>query len=523
MSTDLNRRQLIGAGLAGGLALTATATLPSLADERSDDDLFTLGVASGDPLPDSVVLWTRLCRSPLAPDGLGGMGGRRYPVRWEVAEDDAFRRVVRRGSTVADPAWAHSVHVEVDGLRPGRDYWFRFRAERQLSRVGHTRTAPAYDADPASLAFAFTSCQNYPAGYFTALRRAAEDDLDVVLHLGDYIYEGAGAGTLGRAHAPASETFGLADYRIRHSQYKTDPDLQALHATHAMISVPDDHEVENNWAGDISQVDDEPDQDPAVFRQRRAAAFRAMYENMPFRRAQLPDGPDMQLYRRVRYGRLLDFSMIDTRQYRADQLEECAGDCEARNDPSRTMLGEAQERWLVDGLAHPDAARWKVVGNQGISFEADRTPGPGVSYSQDNWGGYAGARQSLYDQVHQAGVENLVVVTGDAHRNASADLKLDFADQASPTIGTEFLGTSVSSGGDGTDQAQLDRTWLAENPHIKFANNQRGYQRVRVDRNTLEVDYRVLEYVTRPGSPISTRETMVVESGRPGIAAGGRA
>ncbi|MVA75888.1 alkaline phosphatase [Auraticoccus sp. F435] len=522
MSTNLNRRQLIGAGLAGGLALTSTATLPSLADESSETDLFTLGVASGDPLPDSVVLWTRLCRSPLAPDGLGGMAARRYPVRWEVAEDDAFRRVVRRGSTVAAPSWAHSVHVEVDGLRPGRDYWFRFRAGRQLSPVGHTRTAPGYDADPAALAFAFTSCQNYPAGYFTALRHMAQDDLDVVLHLGDYIYEGGGGGALGRAHAPASETFGLADYRVRHSQYKTDPDLQALHAAHAMISVPDDHEVENNWAGDISQVDTEPDQDPAVFRQRRAAAFKAMYENMPYRRAQLPDGPDMRLYRRVRYGRLLDFSMIDTRQYRDDQLEDCVGDCEARRDPGRTMLGEAQERWLVDGLADPGAARWKVVGNQGISFEADRVAGPGVAYSQDNWGGYAGARQSLYDQVHEAGVENLVVVTGDAHRNASAELKLDFADQSSPTIGTEFLGTSVSSGGDGGDQSALTRTWLAENPHIKFANDQRGYQRVRVSRETLEVDYRVLEYVTRPGSPVSTRETMVVESGRPGIVAGGR-
>ncbi|RCK69602.1 alkaline phosphatase [Desertihabitans brevis] len=521
MSLHLSRRQLVGAGLVGGAAaLTGAGTLLTApyADAAPAGDLFTLGVASGDPLPDGVVLWTRLAPSPLDPDGRGGMADRVRPVAWQVAADPEFRRVVRRGVEVARPEWGHSVHAEVSGLEPGREYWYRFRVGDQVSPVGRTKTAPALGAPLSAAVFGFVSCQNFPAGYFTALRHAAEDQLDAMLHLGDYIYEGAGASQLpGRAHSPAAEIFTLADYRVRHAQYKTDPDLQAAHASTPFISVPDDHEVENNWAGDISQVDTEPDQDPAVFRQRRADAFKALYENMPLRRASMPVGPDMQLYRRIRYGDLLDFSMIDTRQYRDDQLAACEGECAGRNDPSRTILGEQQKAWLVEGLASSEAT-WQIIGNQSITFDNDTVPGAGVDYSEDNWNGYAGERRSVYSQIHEAGVQNVVIVTGDAHASAASDLRVDFNDTSSPVIGTEFLGTSITSGGNGSDQSNRTRAWLAENPHIKFANNNRGYQRVRVSPELLQVDYQVVDAVTTPDAPVRTRATLTVEAGRPGIA-----
>src|SRR5918996_761642 len=271
---------LAGAGFAG-LALPlrapagATGTRTSAAGQapRFRSYPFALGVASGDPLPDGVALWTRIAPDPVAPDGLGGVPRphQPIPVRWEVATDGTFgaRSLVRRGVATADPSLAHSVHVEVEGLGPDRVYWYRFLTGDEASPVGRTRTAPAPNARLSSMAFAFVSCQNSPAGHYTALRHLAEDDLDVVFHLGDYIYEGGATGSIGRAHLPTAETFTLADYRVRYGQYKADPDLQAAHASAPFVVVFDDHEVENNWAGAISQVDDEPDPDPA---RRRAGA-----------------------------------------------------------------------------------------------------------------------------------------------------------------------------------------------------------------------------------------------------------
>lgn len=518
-SSVLGRRALLGMtgrlGLAGGLAGTVVAgSLPTLIASAGPlpEDLFTLGVASGDPWPDSVVLWTRLAADPVALDGLGGMPQRRIPVQWEVATDDRFARVVRRGTAVADPSWAHSVHVEPSGLEPDREYWYRFRVGQRYSPVGRTRTAPAPGARLASLDFAYTSCQNYPAGHFTALSHIAAENLDLVCHLGDYIYEGSGASAIGRSHLPAAEIFSLADYRVRHGQYKTDPDLQAAHASAPWITIPDDHEVENNYGADLSQPDTEPDQDPAVFLQRRAAAYKAMYEHLPYRRASMPAGPDMQLYRRFRYGTLAEFSMLDNRQYRSRQAGQ-----DARWDPARSYLGAAQETWLLDGLG-ASSATWQVIGNQAVIVDTDTKAGPGESYSTDNWQGYAAARQRFFQGAVDRGVDNLVVITGDAHRNTAADMLLDFRDPASRTIGAEFLGTSVTSGGDGVDLDNSGRVRLAENPHIKFMNVQRGYQRVHLTPQQWQLDYLVLPYVTAPGAPISRRARAIVEAGRPGIA-----
>lgn len=515
---QVSRRGLLGLGGATVVAASSVAWTSTAAAKPLKTDPFTLGVASGEPTADGVVLWTRLAVEPTALDGLGGMSSRPVEVDWEVARDPSFRRVEKRGRTHARAAHAHSVHVEVRGLEPSREYWYRFRAERYVSMIGRTKTAPHPKQHNREMTFAFVSCQSLPAGYFNAYEHLAAEQLDLIAHLGDYIYEGKGVSELpGRSHLPAAEIFSLPDYRVRHAQYKTDPLLQAAHASAPWVAVPDDHEVENNYADDISQIDTEPDQDPAVFLERRAAAYRAYWEHLPFRRSSMPHGPDMQLYRRLPYGSLIDFNMIDTRQYRADQVENCSGDCEARWDPTRTILGDRQEDWLINELSRTPAT-WKIIGNQSVTFDADGTEGEGESYASDNWMGYAGARQRLYERVADRGVKNMIVITGDAHRSAAADLKLDFGDENSYTVGTEFLGTSISSGGNGTDLDNKARIWMAENPHIKFGNKQRGYQRVRVRPDLLTVDYRIVPHVTTEGAPISTRASLTVEANQGGVA-----
>lgn len=502
-----------GGTLAAALGSHLAFADPAVGDVRFGDNPFTLGVASGDPLPDGVVLWTRLAPDPTAPDGRGGMPNRRVPVNWQVAEDARFHQVVRSGTARATPALAHSVHVEVQGLRPDRVYWYRFRTGKYISTVGRTRTAPAAAAELSQLSLGFASCQNLPAGYFTALRHMADDDLDVVLHLGDYIYEGSAQGELGRGHLPAAETFSLADYRVRHGQYKADPDLQMAHAAFPWVVTVDDHDVENNWASEHSQPDDEPDQDPAVFLRRRAAAFQAFYENQPLRLTSRPDGPDMQLYRRLDFGQLARLAMVDTRQYRDRQLT----DQEDRFDPDRTMLGPEQESWLLDGFGG-SSSTWNIMGNQIFAMQADHTDGPDERYGMDTWDGYAAARQRLFDGVRDRGVENFVILTGDAHRSVAADLKLDFFEPSSDTIGTEFLGTSVSSGGDGQPMDSLGETWLRENPHMRFHNAQRGYVRCEITPDSWRADYQVVPYVSRPDAPIETAARIHVEAGEPGIA-----
>ncbi|GAB2882494.1 alkaline phosphatase D family protein [Streptomyces mayteni] len=508
--------------MAGGTALAAALPLSgaTAATVRESPRLtgypFALGVASGDPLPDGVVLWTRLAPDPLAPDGRGGMPEVAVPVDWQVAADPGFRRVVRSGVARATPELGHSVHVDVRGLRPDREYWYRFRAARQLSETGRTRTAPAADATPNSLTFGYLSCQNYFEGHFTALRHLAEEDLDVVLHLGDYIYEISEPSGIGRDHLPVGEPYSLADYRVRHGQYKTDPDLRAAHAAAPWIVTLDDHEVDNDWAGDIGGEGETGDD----FLAQRAAAFQAYYEHLPLRRSALPSGPHMSLYRRFDYGDLARFNVLDGRQYRDDQV--CYGpgrdhDCAERRAADRTMLGAEQEHWLAEGLRDSDAV-WDVLANQVLMMQADAAAGQERDFGMDTWDGYVAARDRLFGDVLRNGVDNFVVLTGDAHRNLAGDLRADFDDPDSETVGAEFMATSITSSGDGADHDEWGRRWLAENPHMRFHNGQRGYGRCRVTRDEWVTDYRVVPYVSRPGAPISTRASVYLAAGRPGIA-----
>ncbi|MGO1974950.1 MAG: alkaline phosphatase D family protein [Propionibacteriaceae bacterium] len=525
-SHAVSRRRFLGYGGAGTAAVMlgtgAWNSSSSFAQPAADGELFSLGVASGDPTHNGVVLWTRLARSPFEADGKGGMPSKRIRVHYEVARDDRFRQVERTGSVVASPELGHSVHPEVNGLRPDRPYWYRFRVGKDVSPVGRTRTAPHPQAKLDQLTFAFASCQNWAQGYFTAYDHMAEEDLDLVVHLGDYIYE-SGLKKNDRGVELGSqfdeETFDLARYRLQYALYKSELPLQRAHAACPWIQTIDDHEVENNWAADTSQADDEPDQDPAVFRKRRADAFQAMYENMPLRREQTPSGPDARLHRRISYGRLAEFTMLDTRQYRSDQP---CGDghhdvCEDRYDPDLTMLGGKQKKWLLDGLAR-SSARWQVLGNQAPIAQTDWDPSADVTHVwMDPWDGYVAERNEILRTAQERDVRNLMVITGDRHTNYVMDLKADYDDPESTTVGTEFVGTSITSGRDGADMNDQGRDFLAANPHMRFFNAQRGYSRVAVTPDAWRNDFRVVPYVLEEGAPISTRASFTVRDGTPGV------
>ena len=503
----LDRRAFLTGGLTA-LGMGAVARTPA-ASGFFQPVPFPLGVASGDPTADGVVLWTRLARDPLHG---GGMPADDVEVTWEVARDERMQNVVQRGTTVASAALGHSVHVEVAGLDPARWYWYRFRAGSEASAVGRTRTLPAAGAAVERLRFAFASCQHYEQGYYTAYRHMAEDDLDLVFHLGDYIYEYEGRDGRVRRHT-GDEIELLDDYRDRYALYRGDPDLQAAHAAFPWVVTWDDHEVDNNYAADVSE-----DGLPAeLFLRRRAAAYQAYYEHMPLRREALPAGPRLQLYRGFDWGRLAAFHVLDTRQYRTDQPcgDGRSSPCEGVVDPAAALLGDRQERWLLDRLDR-SPGRWQVIPQQVQMTRVDRQPGDGEVFGMDVWSGYEAARRRLMEFLATRRPSNPVVLTGDIHSNWVADLRVDYRDASGPIVGTELIGTSISSGGDGVDSPDTAAAMLAENPWVKFFNAQRGYVRCDVTPERCVADYQVLDYVTRPGSPIASRASFLIEDGRPG-------
>jgi alkaline phosphatase D len=479
LSSATDRRGFLRQSAGFGAVWLGLDTLPSPRPQRLRAWPFTLGVASGDPWPDGAVLWTRLAPDPMAPGG--GMPETPVEVRWEVAADEAFSRIAASGTAAARPEWAHSIHVELEGLEPDRVYWYRFIADGEASPVGRTRTMPLRDAAPDEIRFAFASCQHYEQGYFTALRHLSDEDVRFVVHLGDYIYEGSPVDDRPRRHA-TGEIVALDDYRRRYAQYRLDSDLQAAHAAAPWIVTWDDHEVDNNYAGALDQ-DDSP---AAQFLLRRAAAYQAHWEHMPLRRSAVPTGPDGHVYRRFGAGTLIGMHVLDGRQYRSDQPcgDGTKAPCDGTYDPDATMLGAEQERWLMDGLSQ-SGARWNVLANQVPMSRLDNDPGQGERYSMDRWDGYVAARRRLTGFLHERRPSNPIVLTGDVHSNWVGELKAD---------------------PEGNDSPGVD---------LRFFNGQRGYVRCSVTPEAWRSEYRVLEYVTRPGSPIATRATFIVENGVP--------
>ncbi|MFI7468275.1 alkaline phosphatase D family protein [Nonomuraea sp. NPDC049646] len=536
--SQLNRRHFLVTGLAAGAAAaipataasaepgpatetateTATESAQALASRGLSTDPFTLGVACGDPDHEGFVLWTRLAQNPLAEDGFGGMPQRPFPVRWQVYADERGRRVVRSGVAVAVPEWGHSVHVEVDRLSSDRDYWYRFRVGPYVSPMGRARTAPHPLSYGGALSMAFVSCAQYEHGWFTSYRRLAEEHPDLILHLGDYQYEYTKdtytipGGNVRDHEGPETET--LAGYRQRHAQYKADPDLQAAHAAAPWLVVWDDHELDNNWADEVPEKPEVPQPD---FLARRAAAFRAYYENMPLRRTSIPRGIDMQLYRRIRWGRMATFHMMDTRQYRDDQgCGDGYRDCPAAVGPARSITGAAQEQWLIDGF-HRSRAQWDILGQQVFFAQRDNNAGPAKITSMDAWDGYVASRRRITQGWVDAEVRNPVVLTGDVHAHWASDLKLDYDDPTGPTVGSELVATSITTGGDGADSDPATHPYLTINPHLKFYNNQRGYVLTKIERDLLTADFKVVPQVREPGAQAYTRATFVVEDRVPGV------
>nr|WP_245577521.1 alkaline phosphatase D family protein [Actinoplanes globisporus] len=470
---------------------------------RSAGYPFTLGVASGEPAPDSVVLWTRLAPSPLAADGHGGMPRADVPVEWQVSAGPTFGTLVASGTATARYDDAHTVHVVAGGLAADREYYYRFRARGQLSPAGRTRTAPSPGAAARELVMLFASCANFEAGYFTAYRRMAEERPGLILHLGDYIYEGQAKPGHVRTHL-GPEILTLADYRRRYGQYKTDPDLQAAHASAPWLVVPDDHDVEDDYAG-THRLDNIPPLTAAQWVGRRTAAYRAYYEHLPLR-------PGTRLFRRVPWGRLATFHMLDTRQYRDPQA--CGGHRQVCPDaalPGRSMTGPAQEAWLLDGLAE-HRATWDLIGQQ-VFFAAQ--PDASGTRNMDAWDGYRASRDRLQRGWVERGARNPVVLTGDIHTAWANDLKADYADPSSATIGTELICTSITSRGDGSATTTIPTGGL--NPHLKFYSDRRGYTRATITPAKLTADFRGVDAVSVRDAAVRTVGSFAIEDGRPGV------
>ncbi|MCL6674577.1 alkaline phosphatase D family protein [Streptomyces panaciradicis] len=506
-----DRRRFLTAGAAVlGAAASAQLWLPGTAraaENTVPDGVFSLGVASGDPLPDGIVLWTRLAPDPL--NG-GGMPDEVVPVQWEIAEDERFRKTARRGVAQARPEYGHSVHVDVRGLRPGRAYWYRFRVGGQISPAGRTRTAPHPHGKGGSLRIALASCQNWQHGYFTPYADMLDQDPDVVLFVGDYIYESTPSSAGPRRHEGTGEPYTLEQYRNRYAQYRSDPDLAAMHANAPWVVTFDDHEVDNDWAGEIPQ--DPAKQPHDAFVARLTAAFQAYYEHMPVRASAIPDGPHIQMYRRLEFGRLARLNVLDTRQFRTDQ----ATTQEGAQSPSMTMLGAEQKQWLLDGL-HDSPARWNLIASQIMMAETDLQVGDGKLWYYDAWDGYQVERNALLGEF--ADVRNPVVLSGDRHLTMVSDLRTDYADPQSDVVGAEFVGTSVSSNGD-QDQAAFHAQWdplLPDNPHWKLIDAHRGYHLFDIDRHGIDAQVRVVDTVVRPTAAASTLARLRVENGRPGV------
>lgn len=507
--TPVSRRAFLLASFLAPLAGCAVAR------PRFSGPPFTLGVASGYPRADGMVLWTRLAPRPL--EG-GGMEPEPVEVRWEVAEDDAFAKIVKRGSAIASPQRAHSVHVEVDGLRPARAYQYRFLAGGEASPVGRTRTAPAPGEGDGRLRLALASCQHYMQGFYVAHRHLAAEDVDLVAFVGDYIYESSGGREPVRQHGTTEPTT-LADYRDRYALYKSDPHLQAAHASAPWVVTWDDHEVDNDYAADRSQ-----DLDPAdLFLARRAAAYQAYAEHMPLPPSMFKAGGEMRIYTRLDWGRLAQLHVLDDRQYRSHQAcprplrggsNLVGAECVERLARDRSLLGRAQEQWLDEGLGRSRAG-WNLLAQQTLFSLAGQASGQGLVHWTDGWDGYPAARERLLASIAQRRPANPVILGGDVHAAFVADVPAG-AKPGNAPVATEFVCSSISSNGPAPRLAEQMR---AANPHIRHVNAAaRGYTVLDITGRRLEARVRAVETVKRPDAVVRTDFTAIVESGRAGVA-----
>lgn len=524
MSPDEIRRRdfLKLSGASAGLVLVGSASSTRAARPASGQ-IFQHGVASGDPVAGAVLIWTRV--TPTADATPGSGVGDDVEVSWQVAKDPSFERLIAKGRTVARKERDHSVKVDVRGLDPSRQYHYRFKALGELSPPGRMTTGPALNDMPGNLRFGLASCSNWEGGYFSAYRHLADrDDLGFVLHMGDYIYEYGpgyyGADGIDRVHEPDHEIVSLADYRIRHAQYKTDPDLQACHAQHPFICTWDDHEVTNDTWKDGAENHQEDEGD---FAKRRNRAYRAYFEWMPIRRPRLQKDPH-RIYRRLNFGQLADLHMLDTRQYRDEQPANQTD--ESRHSEDRTITGEAQMRWLKSGLANSEAA-WHLIGNQLMITPWDTGA---VPFNVDSWDGYTADRDELLGHIQENAIDNVVFLTGDIHTSWANDVPIEKDTYpVTPSVAVEMVGPSVTS--DNADEITgspyrstsvlLEQEVKADNPWVKYVElDSHGYSVVDVTKDRLNVDWYFISERTDPQATQEFAASWKVDAGANAVSPG---
>jgi alkaline phosphatase D len=515
-----NRRLFIAGAAASGLAAPALVRAQSIWRNYP----FSLGVASGDPSSDGFVIWTRLAPEPLEPRG--GMPRDTMAVTWEIASDSGFTKDVRSGEVLARPELGHSVHVEVTGLLPDRPYFYRFTAGGERSLRGTARTLPMPGAAISKARFAVCGCQHYEDGFFGAYRHLAREDVNFVYHYGDFIYEYGldyiYPGGLPAAPVRLSGIRGLmdvTDFRFAYAQQLGDVDLQAARSRHVFLASYDDHEVRNNWVADNDDWSRDPADkrepvSPELFALRKQAAMQAWYEFMPVRRALLPRNGAVGMHREFQMGNLLGLQVLDTRLYRSNQP---CGDgfkplCNDVNKADTQVLGSEQEAWLARNLAGGGQI-WEALAQQITMMSLDRRrrpEEPAKIANMDSWAGYETARQRVLSRF--SGRRNNVVLTGDEHQNFCGDLV-----QRDKIVGSEFVATSISSGGNGSDVRIGTDQWLKYNPELKFANDQRGYMVCDVTPDAWQSHYMVVDQVTVRDPKLSRRMTAVVARDEAGI------
>lgn len=511
------RRQIVATAATGLLAAPAILS-QARAARWFGQYPFSLGVSAGEPSQDGFVIWTRIAPDPLSPHG--GMPMSPVPVTWEVSEKTDFSVIVAKGEYVARPEMGHSVHVEVTGLQPGRPYWYRFFCGGEKSVRGLAKTMPPAGASLTQLKFGVAGCQNYEDGLYTAFNFLAREDLAFVFHYGDYIYENRSyEGRPGRSgttfpkvrHHLTDDIYDITDYRHRYAQYTLDPDLQFARSRQTWFPTFDDHEIVDNWVGDFDNGEGH-DSPPEYFRLRKAAAFQAWYEHMPVRRSMWPQGSLLpNSYRQARFGNLLSIDFLDTRQFRSDQP---CGDgfrtyCPDVAKADAQVLGSEQEAWLMKNLQRRDA-KWNCLAQQVMMMALDRRTGnePEKILNFDSWASYDVPRKRLLSRIK--GLDNVIVLTGDEHQNFAGEL-LD----GDKPVAVEFVSTSISSGGDGSDRRSGSDTMLANNPQLKFINDQRGYLICDVQDEAWSTDYMVVDQISQPGGKLSKRATISVARGEP--------
>lgn len=508
----ISRRQAIQlSGSVLGSLVLPSRLLRAAEGIQFKDNPFALGIASGCPTADSIVLWTRLVDPQLS----NRLRNSAIPVDWVIANDEQLKTVVQRGTFHATSEFAHSVHAELHGLQPARDYWYRFTAGGQQSAIGHTRTAPLSNAHPQRLRIAVASCQKYENGFYVAYRHMLDDDLDLIVHVGDYIYEYASSeGNLTRG-VELPEAVDLETYRAHYALYKSDVDLQAAHAAYPWLVTWDDHEVTNDYSGDFFY-----DGSTKTLLARRAAAYRAYYEHMPLPRECMPVGPAMDLRRQYFFGDLANISMLDSRQYRSapaclgnDDRNPNGADCSELFSANRTKLGEHQERWLATQFAQ-SKARWNIVAQGTPMAHVDQQSGPGAAYRRDTWDGYPAARQRFLNAVVETKVRNPVVIDGDIHAFQVANLNKQANDLHTPVVASELTTSSITSFG--ISQKRLDER-RQENPNILLSDaTYRGYLLMDANAERLQTELVTMDTIQHRQAKRGSLAKFVIENGKPG-------